>query len=43
MGYKMYVKQEIQPGKSIIRGFPLPKPNINGICDNQQQPDFMEN
>ncbi len=32
----MYVRQEITPTRVIYRGFPLPKPNINGVCDNLQ-------
>ena len=39
----MYAKQEISASRTIYKGFPFPKPNINGVCDNLQQPEFMHN
>lgn len=26
-----------------MEGFPLPRPDLNGICDNFQSPSFMQN
>jgi len=43
LGQKMFARQEISPTRIINRGFPFPKPNINGVCDNLQQPEFMHN
>ena len=34
IGQEMYARLETSAGNTILRGFPFPKPNVNGICDN---------
>ena len=34
IGQEMYARLETSGGNNIIKGFPFPKPNVNGICDN---------